>query len=282
MLRKIFYRLPPEEGAYLNTIENLQMIPLSGEMPKEENTLENALLVTDSQTCIDRLREIWDILGNHETAIYPIIGVESSGQLTGCNYVVESVEDLDEEFFDRIYRRVHRLPWTVIETAHCILRETTREDLDRIYEMYEDPDMTAYMDALYREKAEEAEYLREYQDKIYAFYGFGVWSVVEKERGLVIGRAGISMREGFEEPELGFCIDKNFWHHGYALEVCEAILYFMMEEYQVSAFQALVRPGNEASVGLLEHLGFHYREDVMVDGKVHRRFLLVTNKAPRE
>ncbi len=282
MLRKIFYRLPPEEGAYLNTIENLQMIPLSGEMPKEENTLENALLVTDSQTCIDRLREIWDILGNHETAIYPIIGVESSGQLTGCNYVVESVEDLDEEFFDRIYRRVHRLPWTVIETAHCILRETTREDLDRIYEMYEDPDMTAYMDALYREKAEEAEYLREYQDKIYAFYGFGVWSVVEKERGLVIGRAGISMREGFEEPELGFCIDKNFRHHGYALEVCEAILYFMMEEYQVSAFQALVRPGNEASVGLLEHLGFRYREDVMVDGKVHRRFLLVTNKAPRE
>lgn len=282
MLRKIFYRLPPEEGAYLNTIENLQMIPLSGEMPKEENTLENALLVTDSQTCIDRLREIWDILGNHETAIYPIIGVESSGQLTGCNYVVESVEDLDEEFFDRIYRRVHRLPWTVIETAHCILRETTREDLDRIYEMYEDPDMTAYMDALYREKAEEAEYLREYQDKIYAFYGFGVWSVVEKERGLVIGRAGISMREGFKEPELGFCIDKNFRHHGYALEVCEAILYFMMEEYQVSAFQALVRPGNEASVGLLEHLGFNYREDVMVDGKVHRRFLLVTNKAPRE
>lgn len=282
MLRKIFYRLPPEEGAYLNTIENLQMIPLSGEMPKEENTLENALLVTDSQTCIDRLREIWDTLVNHETAIYPIIGVESSGQLTGCNYVVENVEDLDGEFFDRIYRRVHRLPWTVIETAHCILRETTREDLDRIYEMYEDPDMTAYMDALYREKAEEAEYLREYQDKIYAFYGFGVWSVVEKERGLVIGRAGISMREGFEEPELGFCIDKNFRHHGYALEVCEAILYFMMEEYQVPAFQALVRPGNEASVGLLEHLGFNYREDVMVDGKVHRRFLLVTNKAPLE
>lgn len=271
MLRKIFYRLPPEEGAYLNTIENLQMIPLPG--TKDGISLEDALVVTDSQACIDWVREIWDTLGNHETAIYPIIGVESSGQLTGCNYVVESVEDLDGEFFDRIYRRVHRLPWTIIETTHCIIRETTREDLDRIYEMYEDPDMTAYMDALYREKAEEAEYLREYQDRIYAFYGFGVWSVVEKESGLVIGRAGISMREGYEEPELGFCIDKNFRHHGYALEVCEAILYFMMEEYEVPAFQALVRPGNEASVGLLEHLGFTYREDVMVDGKVHQRFL---------
>ena len=273
MLRKIFYRLPPEEGAYLNTIENLQMIPLPGTIPKDGISLEDALVVTDSQACIDRVREIWDTLGNHKTAIYPIIGVESSGQLTGCNYVVESVEDLDGEFFDRIYRRVHRLPWTIIETTHCIIRETTREDLDRIYEMYEDPDMTAYMDALYREKAEEAEYLREYQDRIYAFYGFGVWSVVEKKSGLVIGRAGISMREGYEEPELGFCIDKNFRHHGYALEVCEAILYFMMEEYEVPAFQALVRPGNEASVGLLEHLGFTYREDVMVDGKVHQRFL---------
>ena len=273
MLRKIFYRLPPEEGAYLNTIENLQMIPLPGTIPKDGISLEDALVVTDSQACIDRVREIWDTLGNHKTAIYPIIGVESSGQLTGCNYVVESVEDLDGEFFDRIYRRVHRLPWTIIETTHCIIRETTREDLDRIYEMYEDPDMTAYMDALYREKAEEAEYLREYQDRIYAFYGFGVWSVVEKKSGLVIGRAGISMREGYEEPELGFCIDKNFRHHGYALEVCEAVLYFMMEEYEVPAFQALVRPGNEASVGLLEHLGFTYREDVMVDGKVHQRFL---------
>ena len=282
MLRKIFYRLPPEEGAYLHTIENLEILSLPERIQKAGTSLENALVVTDSQDCIDRVREIWDTLANHETAIYPIIGVESSRQLTGCNYVTESVEDLDEEFFDRIYRRVHRLPWTIIETTHCIIRETTREDLDRIYEMYEDPDMTAYMDALYREKAEEAEYLREYQDKIYAFYGFGVWSVVEKESGLVIGRAGISMREGYEEPELGFCIDKNFRHHGYALEVCEAILYFMMEEYEVPAFQALVRPGNEASVGLLEHLGFTYREDVLVEGKVHQRFLLVTNKAPVE
>lgn len=282
MLRKIFYRLPPEEGAYLHTIENLEILSLPERIQKAGTSLENALVVTDSQDCIDQVREIWDTLANHETAIYPIIGVESSRQLTGCNYVTESVEDLDEEFFDRIYRRVHRLPWTIIESTHCIIRETTREDLDRIYEMYEDPDMTAYMDALYREKAEEAEYLREYQDKIYAFYGFGVWSVVEKESGLVIGRAGISMREGYEEPELGFCIDKNFRHHGYALEVCEAILYFMMEEYEVPAFQALVRPGNEASVGLLEHLGFTYREDVLVDGKVHQRFLLVTNKAPVE
>lgn len=282
MLRKIFYRLPPEEGAYLHTIENLEILSLPERIQKAGTSLENALVVTDSQDCIDQVREIWDTLANHETAIYPIIGVESSRQLTGCNYVTESVEDLDEEFFDRIYRRVHRLPWTIIETTHCIIRETTREDLDRIYEMYEEPDMTAYMDALYREKAEEAEYLREYQDKIYAFYGFGVWSVVEKESGLVIGRAGISMREGYEEPELGFCIDKNFRHHGYALEVCEAILYFMMEEYEVPAFQALVRPGNEASVGLLEHLGFTYREDVLVDGKVHQRFLLVTNKAPVE
>ena len=282
MLCEIFYQLPPEEAAYLQTIENLEIRSLPEELQKAETSLENALVVTDSQDCIDRVRKIWDALGEHETAIYPIIGVESGGQLTGCNYVVESVEDLDGEFFDRIYRRVHRLPWTIIETTHCIIRETTRKDLDRIYEMYEDPDMTAYMDALYREKEDEAKYLREYQDKIYAFYGFGVWSVVEKESGLVIGRAGISMREGYEEPELGFCIDKNFRHHGYALEVCEAILYFMMEEYEIPSFQALVRPGNEASVGLLEHLGFTYRENVMVDGKVHQRFLLVTNKAPLE
>ena len=261
MLRKIFYQLPPDEAA----------------------ELEEALVVTDSQSCIDRVRESWDALGDHDTEIYPIIGVETNGRkLSGCNYVVENMEDLDEEFFDRIYRRVHRMPWTVIETAHCTIRETTQDDLDRFYEMYGDPAMTAFMDDLYREKADEAAYLREYQDKIYAFYGFGVWSIVEKHSGMVIGRARISMREGYEEPELGFCIDRNYRRRGYAREVCEAILRFMRDEYETPVIQALVRPGNQASVNLLKGLGFTYCEKVWVDGRIHERFLFHASQDERK
>jgi len=237
---------------------------------------EESLICTDSQLVIGRLCIEWDKLGPHETKIYPVIGVERTDKpaLTGCSYIVEEMEDLDSEYFDRIYRRVHRLPWTIIETNRCIIRETTEADLVRLYEIYEEPSVTDYMDGLYLSRQQEAAYLREYQDRIYAFYGFGVWSIVEKESGLVIGRAGISMRQEYEEPELGFVIDCAFQHQGYAGEVCRAILTFCQEEYHMPVIQAFVRLGNSASVKLLRSLGFVHLEDVQLNGILHERYLL--------
>lgn len=281
MLHTVFYQLTPKWAEYINSIEGVDdavsLVPLR-DWDSWRACAEDSLVVTDNQACIDLLTSKWENVGVHDTEILPVIGVERGGtRLAGCSYVVESLEDLDNEFFDRVYRRVHRLPWTVIETERCIIRETTQEDLTRIYEIYENPAITAYMDKLYREREKEARYLREYQDKVYAFYGFGVWSVVEKECGLVIGRAGISMRQEYVEPELGFCIDCNFQHRGYALEVCRAILRFMREEYEVPVIQALVRPNNEASIGLLKHLGFVYDEDVILDERNYHRFLWSEN-----
>ncbi|MDO4514696.1 MAG: GNAT family N-acetyltransferase [Lachnospiraceae bacterium] len=235
----------------------------------------NALLVTDSQQVIDRAAREWSRLGSHSTRIVPIIGVEKDGteSLSGCNYVVQRIEDLDDEFLDRVYRRVHRLPWTIIETKRCIVRETTEGDLDRLYEIYADPAITRYMEGLYRSREEEASYLREYQDRIYAFYGFGVWSIIEKQSGRMIGRAGISMRQDYEEPELGFCIDHDFWHQGYAYEVCSAILRFMVETYEIPVIQALVQKENAASVSLLERLGFSWEGQAVLEGIQHERYL---------
>ena len=191
---------------------------------------------------------------------------------------MQRVEDLDDEYLDRVYRRVHRLPWAIIETKRCIVRETTKGDLDRLYEIYADPEITRYMDDLYRTKEEEAAYLREYQDRIYAFYGFGVWSIIEKQSGKMIGRAGISMRQDYEEPELGFCIDHDFWHQGYAYEVCSAILRFMGETYEISVMQALVQKENTASVRLLERLGFSREGQVWLGDVRYERYLFYWEK----
>ena len=44
--------------------------------------------------------------------------------------VVEGFEEVDFYFLERMYQREHGLPWTVIETKRCVLREMTPEDLD--------------------------------------------------------------------------------------------------------------------------------------------------------
>ena len=60
----------------------------------------------------------------------------------------------------------------------------------------------------FADKDKETQYIQDYIKNVYEFYGFGMWTVVEKASGQVIGRAGVSYREGFSLPELGFMIGK--------------------------------------------------------------------------
>ena len=52
-----------------------------------------------------------------------------SGQsLSPADYVVECMEDVDEEFLERVVRRRFHLPWLIAETKRLIIREFTVED----------------------------------------------------------------------------------------------------------------------------------------------------------
>jgi RimJ/RimL family protein N-acetyltransferase len=129
------------------------------------------------------------------------------------------------------------------------------------------------MENLYEDRDEEREYIRTYIDKVYGFYEFGVWTVIEKESGKIIGRAGLSCREGFEEPELGFIIGVPWQRQGYAYEVCSAILGYAKEELGFDRVQAFVEPKNTASVSLCEKLGFTDRQAIILEGKMYIRMI---------
>ena len=125
---------------------------------------------------------------------------------SGFLFAVEDPEELEPEYIERVYRRLKGLPWNILWTKRCLIRETVPDDVDAFYQIYSHPSITEYMEGLYPDVEEEKQYVREYMEKVYTFFGFGVWTVVEQATGAVIGRAGLSYREGFEEPELGFII----------------------------------------------------------------------------
>ena len=159
------------------------------------------------------------------------------------------------------------LPWNILETPRCLIRETTTADVEDFYRIYSHPAITKYMEGLYPEVEQEKQYVREYIEKVYTFYGFGVWTVVEKESGAVIGRAGLSYREGFEDPELGFIIGVPWQRRGYAWEVCRAILGYAAAVLEFTKVQALVETENTASLKLCEKLGFYRDSRVVLNGK---------------
>ena len=186
----------------------------------------------------------------------------------GLMYGCEEIEQLDADYFDKIYRRCKKLPWTILETERCIIRETTEDDIDAFYEIYKEPSITRYTENLFSKREQELDYVRDYRKYVYEFYDFGIWTVLNKETGEVIGRAGLSYREGFELPELGFIIGVPWQRKGFAYEVCQAVLDYGRQMLGFEEFQALVETGNDVSLRLCRKLGFKIYEDICMDDKI--------------
>lgn len=191
-----------------------------------------------------------------------------TADFAGAPYVIEQIEEIGYEAVDMAYRRLAGLPWQILTTKRCIVRETTEEDIDSFYRIYAEPEITAYMEDLYADREAELAYIREYREKVYGFYGYGMWTLLLRD-GTVIGRAGISWREGFDLPELGFVVGVPWQRQGYAYEACSAILRYAREELAISRVQALVMRGNEGSLSLCRRLGFRQEGERYLAGKAY-------------
>lgn len=207
----------------------------------------------------------------------PVLGIlEKEGDsFDTVPYLCEEsflTEKESEAYLERVYRRYKKLPWDILETEHLVVRETTEEDVADFYRIYADKDMVKYTEDLFEDPEAELEYTRQYRDNMYTIYGFGIWTVLEKATGSVIGRAGITTREEFEEVELGFVIGKKWQRKGYAFEVCKGILAYAKEELEFDRVQAFVMPENVASVGLCEKLGMVAKEERALQGTRYLRY----------
>lgn len=188
----------------------------------------------------------------------------------GVSYEVTDVEELTVCSYEEVYRRLAGIPWDILETERLYVRESTVEDVTDFYRIYGEPSMTDYIEDLFPEPEEERAYMQDYIRQMYGFYGFGMWTVIEKSKGRIIGRAGLDVREGYDLPELGFVIEKSYQQKGYAKEVCSAVLAYAKDELLFDKVQALVEKENIGSVHLLKQLGFTYQRDVVERGTIYQ------------
>lgn len=172
----------------------------------------------------------------------------------GVRYLIEDISGLDAPFCELAFCRAHQLPYTVLETERCLVREITTEDVTRLYEIYADPAITSYIEALYADETAERSYIRDYIDNVYGFFGYGMWIVINKADGQLIGRAGIEPKEDF--AELGYVIAREYQNQGYATEVCRAILTYAAERLSLPEVYVRVQKENAASLRICEKLKF--------------------------
>ncbi len=246
---------------------NIQVVSLKKALMEGAIPRQSTLFVTDCPEVAQKL----------STADFPVLGIlrkeNKAASFSGVRYLAEGWESITPSYLERVYRRCRGLPWQILETKRCILRETIEADVDAFYRIYEEPSITAFMENLFADREEEIRYTADYRKNMYEFYGYGIWSVILKETGEVIGRAGLDMRRGFEEPELGFVIGVLWQRRGIAEEVCRAILRYGEEELGFTRVQALTEQENRASLALLKKLGFVFAGVYEEMGKEYLRYI---------
>lgn len=153
-----------------------------------------------------------------------------------------------------------------METARCIVRESVLEDLEKFYDIYNSQGME-YIEPL-ADYETEKEKLQSYIKIRYPFYGYGMWTVLDKESGKVIGRAGIEERvvDGEEKTELGYMLHYLYRRNGIGTEICQAILDYAKTTLYMEEIHAFTHLENVISQKLLTKLGFQFCGEAIYKG----------------
>lgn len=181
---------------------------------------------------------------------------ELPGQkLSGCRILLEGFEEIDRGFLEQVHTRALGLPVRIAETRRLILREMTLSDLSELNRICRE-------NGLPETGEEEAgAYIR----YMYGLYQCGMWVVLEKESGRIIGRAGFGIADYLPEAELdlGYLIDTPYRRQGYGEEACRAALGYGRDWLELQRISAYVEEENQASVHLLEKLGFQRQREFL-------------------
>ncbi len=191
----------------------------------------------------------------------------------GIRYVAQSMEAISREYLNEVFCRTHKLPIEILKTNRCNIREIDANDLDRLYEIYSDPETSQFTETLFEDREEELAYIESYIENIYSFYGFGMWIVEDRETGKIIGRAGLEYKEDMPGAlELGYIICESHRKKGYAYEICSAIIDYAYNNLEYAQIYSVIHPENKASIALCSKLGFSSDGEYDINGQYYKKY----------
>nr|MCR4705936.1 GNAT family N-acetyltransferase [Lachnospiraceae bacterium] len=97
-------------------------------------------------------------LFSHGAKCVPILNEKTRElDMTCFPFVVEDEEQVSLADYTKMYHRLCGIPETVMITERLRIREITTDDLPALFRLYDDPDVTAYIEPLFPYE-EEREY----------------------------------------------------------------------------------------------------------------------------
>jgi len=149
---------------------------------------------------------------------------------------------------------------TIGHTDRLLLRETSADDAQIIYELNSDPEVIQYTgDPPFKSVAEASVFLDNYDH--YQKYGRGRWAIVDKATGEILGWCGLKYHANTGETDLGFRLFKKYWGKGYATEASHLALQYGFRRLGLDSIIARAVKENKASIKVMNKLGLVFEQD---------------------
>lgn len=146
----------------------------------------------------------------------------------------------------------------VCESERVFLRPYTQADFAALHKIVSDKE-TMYAWGQGFSKKQSQEWLDK-QLAHYQQYGFGIWAIIEKQSGAIIGNAGLNHTEislkGKTQKivEIGYLLHRDFWGKGYGSEVARMCVKYGFETLGLEEVYCLIKEDNTASIKVAKRL----------------------------
>lgn len=143
----------------------------------------------------------------------------------------------------------------MIETERLLLRNICEDDYDALYAVLADSDIMQHYPYTFDETR-----VRNWINKNierYSIFGFGLWAVVMKSNGKMIGDCGLTMQNinGQIKPEIGYHIRKDCQRNGYAKAAATAVRNWVFENTPIQMIYSYMKSANVGSYSTARSIG---------------------------
>jgi RimJ/RimL family protein N-acetyltransferase len=146
------------------------------------------------------------------------------------------------------------------ETKRLILRPMLETDIDELLLIFTDPIVMAAFDHPLFTREQMQRWLQRNLDHQSQF-GYGLFSIILKETGELIGDCGLEQMEDQGAAELGYDFRSDFWNRGYATEAACAVRDYAFDVLKLPQLISLIRLGNLPSRRVAEKVGMTLTEE---------------------
>lgn len=144
-----------------------------------------------------------------------------------------------------------------LKTRNLVLRRIRPTDAESVFDILADKEVARFYDEEPFSDVSQAVELIEYWATAFERRQVIRWGIARKDDNSIIGSCGYyGLHRRHMRGSLGYELAQPYWRQGIMTEALSAVIEFGFEGVGLNRIEATVMVGNQASVRLLEKLGF--------------------------